>query len=103
MSVDERQAIVDEAAATAKAAEDEATAAIEKLQAEYERVTAVKEEKIKASNSAELRLMKTIVRNLCTCTCMRCCAFVCMQLDSIDNLFGTCRRATRRTTSKCRH
>jgi len=60
MSVDERQAIVDEAAATAKAAEDEATAAIEKLQAEYERVTAVKEEKIKASNSAELRLMKTI-------------------------------------------
>lgn len=60
MSVEERQAIIDEAAATVKKAEEDADAAVEKLQAEYEEVQKTKTETIKATQTAELRLLKTI-------------------------------------------
>ena len=60
MSAEDRQAIIDEAAATVKKAEEDADAAVEKLQAEYEETQKTKTETIKATQTPELRLLKTI-------------------------------------------
>jgi len=60
MTADERQKIIDDAAATVEKAEEDAKAGVEKLQAQYEQLMKDKDETIKATNTPELRLLKTI-------------------------------------------
>lgn len=60
MSAEERQKIIDDAAATVEKAEADAKEAVEKLQAQYEQIMKDKDETIKSTQTAELRLLKTI-------------------------------------------
>jgi len=60
MSAEERQKIIDDAAATVEKAEADAKEAVEKLQAQYEQIMKDKDATIKATQTAELRLLKTI-------------------------------------------
>jgi len=60
MSADERKKIVDEANAKVEAAEETFKAELKKLQATYEELNKKKDEDIKALQTMDLRLLKTI-------------------------------------------
>jgi len=60
MSADERKKIVDDATAAIDAAEENAKEQVKKLQSRYEELMKEKDESIKALQTPELRLLKTI-------------------------------------------
>merc|ERR1712028_197686 len=60
MTASERKKIVDDATAATEEAEEFAKAEVKKLQTRYEDLTKEKDEKIKALQTPELRLLKTI-------------------------------------------
>lgn len=60
MSADERKKIVDEANAKVEEAEETFKAELKKLQAKYEELSKKKDEDVKALQTMELRLLKTI-------------------------------------------
>jgi len=60
MSADERKKIVDDATAAIDAAEEKAKEQVKKLQSRYEELMKEKDESIKALQTPELRLLKTI-------------------------------------------
>ena len=64
MTASERKKIVDDAAAATEEAEEFAKAEIKKLQTTYEDLMKEKDEKIKALQTPELRLLKTIVSDI---------------------------------------
>jgi hypothetical protein len=60
MTAEERQKIIDEATATVEKAENDAQEAVKGLQAQYDTIMKDKDELIKSTQTAELRLLKTI-------------------------------------------
>ena len=60
MSADERQALIDEAKSGVEKLETDFSEGVKKLQERYEELQKEKDDKIAATNSAELRLLKTI-------------------------------------------
>jgi protein disulfide-isomerase A6 len=60
MTAEERQKIIDEATATVEKAENDAQEAVKGLQAQYDKLMKDKDELIKSTQTAELRLLKTI-------------------------------------------